>query len=503
MAWYKKRHLWYVLGIMVLALSLRLMFAFSVPELTGSDAYFRLRQVESILQSGLPLFIDPFSFSGRMHVFTPAYEYVLSLFAFVLGPALALKLIPNVLIVLVIPLVYLISKEMTRDDTVAVVTAFAAAFIPVVFSQTVNSVVMETLMIPLVFYLLYCFMRSSEKVFLYQFIVLAFVAPLVSALSFFIVLGFLLYLLLIKLEYRHQNRVELELILFFTALAIWIEFLVYKSAFLFHGYRVIWQNIPGQILQNYFAQTSIIGAVKGIGIVPLILGTVAVYQYVFKQRSRELYLIVAFTMAATILLWLRLINLSTGLMLLGSLIAVLMGLSFRDFFAYADKTKVAHFKKLFFASFVLVIVATSVIPSLILANQQIQRSLLPKDVAALRWLEKNTPADSVVVGMVSEGEFISAIARRKNIADTRFFLIKNPDTVLDDIKTIYTSIFQTPALERLDKYRASYVYLSRAEPELGADRLKYADTNCFPLVYDNGVKIYEVRCHLFAAEVSP
>ncbi|MBI4738614.1 glycosyltransferase family 39 protein [Candidatus Woesearchaeota archaeon] len=503
MNWYKKKHPWFVLGIVVLALGLRLVFAFSVPEFTGPDAYFRLRQVESILKSGLPLFIDPFSFSGRTQVFTPVYEYVLSFFVAALGPTLALKLIPNVLIVLVIPLVYLISKEITRHETVAVVTAFAAAFIPVVFSQTVNSVVIETLMVPLTFYLLYCFMRSSEKAFLYQFIVLAFVVPLVSALSFFVVLGFLVYLLLIKLEYRHQNRVELELILFFTTLVIWVEFLVYKRAFLFHGYHAIWQNIPVQILQGYFAQTSIVGAVKGIGIVPLILGTVAAYQYLFRQKSRELYLLVAFTIAATILLWLRLINLSTGLILLGSLIVVLMSLSFRDFFAYVDKTKAARFKKLFFAGFVLIMIATSVIPSLVLANQQIQRALPQKDVDALRWLENNTPRDSIVVGMVSEGEFISALARRKNIADTHFFLINNPDIVLDDIKIIYTSIFQTRALERLDKYRANYVYLSRAKQELGVDHLKYADANCFPLIYDTEVKIYEVRCHMLAAEVSP
>lgn len=500
MNWYKKRQLWCVLGITILALVLRLVFAFSVPHLTGDDAYFHFRQVDAILQSGLPLFDDPFSFSGRLQVFLPAYDYLLSLFAFVLGLTFALKIVPNVLMVLVIPLVYWISKEMTKDGTAAMISAFAAAFIPVAFSQTVNSVVIEALILPLVFYLLYCFMRSSERAFLYQFIVLAFIVPMASALSFFVVLGFLLYLLLIKLEYRQQSRVELELILFFTALVIWVEFLVYKNAFLFHGYRVIWQNIPGEILQGYFAQTSIVGAVKGIGVVPLLLGTVAVYRYMFRQKSRELYLFVAFTIAVTVLLWLRLINLSTGLMLLGSLIAVLMGFSFRDFFAYIDKTKTARFKWIFFVGLVLVIFVTSLVPSFVLANQQVRRALSQDDVNALRWLEKNTPVDSVVVGTSSEGELISALAKRKNIADQHFFLIKNPQLIFNDIKAIYTSIFQTPALERLDKYHVNYVYVSDARQKFGIDRLKYADPNCFPLVYDAAVKIYEVRCHLLSSE---
>jgi uncharacterized membrane protein len=492
---FKRRSFWILVAIFVFALGTRLLLAYSVGYFTGFEAYFHERQVVSVLGSGLPLFDDPLSFSGRLRVFAPVFDYLLSFFALFLGVAGALKLVPNFLMAFFVVLVYLITFKITRDEGASLVSAFSAGFIPVVFSKTLNSVSLESLMLPLVFYLIYCFMRADEAVFMYQFIVLSFILPLVSALSFFVVLGFLVYLFLIKLEYREQDRVELELVLFFTALVVWIELLIYKNAFLFHGYQVIWQNIPSEILKGYFAHTSVVDAVRGIGIVPLVFGAVAVYLYMFQKRSRELYLLVAFVIAATVLLWLRLINLSTGLMILGCLLVVLMGLSFRDLFIYVKKTKFAHFSKAIFVLCVVVIVATSFFPSLISAKHELDDSLSAKDVAALRWLEKNSADDSVVLGVASEGDVINAVALRKNVVDMDFFLIRQPQLVLDDVRVIYSTLFKTAAIELLDKYGVDYIYFSAAGFEFGVDSLKYADEDCFPLVYDDVVKIYQVRCH--------
>ena len=68
---------WYLLAvILVLALTLRLYLAFSTPNFTHAS-YFHLRQVEEISTTGLPIFEDPLSYSGREYRFLPLFHYSL------------------------------------------------------------------------------------------------------------------------------------------------------------------------------------------------------------------------------------------------------------------------------------------------------------------------------------------------------------------------------------------------------------------------------------------
>ena len=496
-----KRYFSYMLGgIFVLALALRLYLAFQTPNFTVDDSYFTYRQVDSIKTTLLPSYTDSLSFSGRTHIFQPVYYYVLAAFSFVLGTVLTLKIIPNILACLLIIIVYLMVLELTKKRNIALFSAFASAFIPVFFARTVNSASIISFTLPLLFYLIYCFMKINEKPYLYQFLVLSFVLSLTSAISFLFVSALLIYLLLVKLEFALVNRTEMEIILFVTFLTLWVNVILYKNAFLFHSYALIWQNIPPQILNSYFREVDIVYSVTSIGLIPLIFGIYAVYRYMFKERDKRTYLLMAFALSVAILLWFKLITLEVGLIFLGSILVPLLGQASDLFFSYIEKTKISSYKWVFWAVILLLVVITSVLPSIARASVVINDSVAKEEVMALLWIRDNTPKDSVVVSTIDEGDLVSAISERKNVADNDFILIRSSGIVFDDITQIYTSILKTDAVELLTKYGAGYIYVSpRAQKEFNITDIRYADKDCFELVYDDKVKVYKSLCEIKSA----
>ena len=82
--------------IFLLVLVFRLFFAFQSEEFNDDNAYFTLRNVESIQQTGKPLFNDELSYGGRQTVFLPLYYYILAAFYSVFGE-LTFKIITSIL----------------------------------------------------------------------------------------------------------------------------------------------------------------------------------------------------------------------------------------------------------------------------------------------------------------------------------------------------------------------------------------------------------------------
>ena len=66
-------------GIFLAVLLLRLVLAFMIPEFTY-ESYFHLRQVEHIVETGLPFYQDQLSYGGRELAFLPFFHYLAALF---------------------------------------------------------------------------------------------------------------------------------------------------------------------------------------------------------------------------------------------------------------------------------------------------------------------------------------------------------------------------------------------------------------------------------------
>jgi len=98
---------------------------------------------------------------------------------------------------------------------------------------------------------------------------------------------------------------------------------------------------------------------------------------------------------------------------------------------------------------------------------------------------------------MDEGGLINAVAERRNVADSNFLLVKDAEVIFEDIDKIYTTKFETRAIELLDKYSVRYIYISEASRDkYKIESPAYVNERCFPLVYDEDVRIYKVRCHV-------
>ena len=121
-----------------------------------------------------------------------------------------------------------------------------------------------------------------------------------------------------------------------------------------------------------------------------------------------------------------------------------------------------------------------------------------EEYSALKWIKNNTEKGAVVMAPAEQGSLISAIAERKNVADTHFLLQNHAEQRIEDIRKAYTTQMETEALRVLNKYRADYIYLSaHAREKFGIQRLHYTeDERCFRRVYEGNAEIYEVLCEL-------
>jgi uncharacterized membrane protein len=267
---------------------------------------------------------------------------------------------------------------------------------------------------------------------------------------------------------------------------------------LFHGPAVIWQNIPQEMLSQFFSKVTILSSIYSIGAIPFLAGIYVIYRYLFQEKKKSVYLLIGFSLAMSTLLWMRLIPLETGLMFLGIIFCIFFGQFFALFMRYLKKTKVEHFSYLFVLLFVILTVLISIIPSVSSMQTLAKHVITQEDIDALMWMRDNTAKDSIVFGSLEDGHLITSIAQRKNVIDQNFLMIDDAEERFEDVQLFFSTDSETTAVALLEKYNVDYVLVSRRvifDPQ--ANVLKFEQQSCFELVYDRHVKIYDTgTCHL-------
>ena len=137
-------------------------------------------------------------------------------------------------------------------------------------------------------------------------------------------------------------------------------------------------------------------------------------------------------------------------------------------------------------------------PSVSYASEIIRKLPSTNEINSFLWLKENTEEDDVVLAGLNEGYLINTVAERKNVFDNNFILIKDAEQRLNDVKTIYTTIYETEAIPLLNKYNIRYIVISKEVMEdYGVIDINYkSDEKCFYIVYDESVKIYKSVCRM-------
>ncbi len=484
--------LWvWLIGIFLFVLAARLFFAFQTPFFTSDDAYLHVRYVEHILQTGTPLWDDPLGYGGRTLVLSPLFDYLLAFFALFIPNAL--KIMPNIFASLIVFPVYLISFHLTRKHWISLFSALLGGFVPVFFANTVNQVSPLSLSIPLFVFLVYAWLRVPRRSWVLAFLGGLLFFVFLHPLSLVLVLGIAVYVGLAVAERFKQSLAELELALFSLFFALWAQFLLYKKLILFHGPAVIWQNIPGQLLSEHFAHVTVLGALWQVGVLPLIGGTYVLYKYVFQEHRRDAYVLFSFSAAVFGLLWLKLLDVETGLMMLGVFLVLLFSDWLLLLMDFVRQTKAAKYRNFICSFCMLLVFLTSVLPAFTEAQTVVSRTITAEEVASLEWLKQNTPANTTILAPVDYGNYITAISGRRNVIDSYFLFRRQANERLADVNRVFRTVLETEAVSLFDKYNANYLFVPPDLKDIG-----FSGSPCFKRVYAANVRIYEKspKCHV-------
>src|SRR3989338_5559158 len=504
----------YILLICLFAvtLTIRLYFAFSSPYFSDDESYFHLRHVEAIQENILPLFYDPLSFSGMLFVFSPLFHYIFALLTSFGSTWYITKIIPNLFATSLLVIIFVLVEEITHNKQSALFSASISAFIPVYFVETVNSLSPRALLIPLSFLFLFCFYKIQEKKYATFYTVLLCILTLLDPSVFLLIFGLLAYLLLELIYGIPPKTEEKELILFSLLLSCWFYLLLYKRSLLEHGAGILWQNIPPQLVDKYYYDFTIISSISHIGIIPLIFGLLVVYYILFKDPSgnkfttsldvaifteqrKKILPVVGIAIVTSVLLIFKIVEWTIGLMYLSILLVLLSGYGYMLFHMYVQKTKVRGWSHLLFSVVFLIFIISSVYPTIIYTTEKLSLTITPKELFFLSFLPEITLPDVVVFSLVDDGHYIEYFGNRKTVVDSNFLQIKDARSRLHDIDTLFTTQSKTVATKIMNKYNATYVYISPTAKKLyDIEFLPYEDNDCFRLVYTGEVRLYESTC---------
>ena len=489
--WKKATALGLVL-IFLVTLTARLFFAFQSEHFTLGSSYFNLRQVEHISNTGLPLIQDDLSYQGRIHLTMPIFYYLLGFFNLFLPLTIVGKIIPNIFASTLVFIIYLICKDITHDRELSLLGGLLAGFVPFYFSKTFNNISVQSLVVPMIFLMIYLMFRAKSKNHVKAFLVLTFILVLTSPVSLLLLGGFIVYSILAWTLKVRVKKINKELMMFYSIASVWLISMFYQNALLNYGQKIIWQNIPAEILGKYFTEITLIGVIMNIGVISSLVGFYIVYKYLFIKKNTKLLLLIGFLISTGLLTWFKLIKPVTGFMYVSIIMVILFMVFIKELPMMTKETKFSQYRYLIMILLGVVFIISSLLPSIASAMQE-----LDKTSSAVDYLKaQQFPESATIVAHVDQGNLIQFYTKRKTVADLQFLLAPNPAERLKDLKTIYTTKFETEAIRLMEKYGAMYIYTQQETLDrynvTFVDYLQ--DTECF----EKQGNFYKRTCELKA-----
>jgi len=483
-----------LLTIFLFILILRLTFTFSSTNFISDTSYANLEQVKTILETGHPS--SYYIFGGNPLITSlPIFPYLLSLFTLIMPLNLVGKLFPQILAPSLSLIVYFISYNILKNKKISYVNAIIAGTLPIFIKSTINSVLPDSITIPLFFLSLFFISNiHKNKKYITYFLISLIILMLSSTLAIILALSLILYLILVRNTHLKDNPIEIELILFSSFIIIWFFIIFFKNIFLIHGYSTIWQNTPLPILQNYFKDIGFLESVYAIGIIPLIAGIIVIYKYLIHSHRKSIYLFSSVILITFTLMWFRLVKTTEALTLLGVSLVILSGQAYLDFRNFLTNTKFP-LKKTVLTFLTISLLLFSFIPTTFYLQNSLSQSFSQKEIDSMYWLKENTPKDAIIASNYLEGQLIESIAERNILIHQNFFLFPDPDARLTAHNLILSSSFSTNALRESIKYGVDYIYFSPISQEyFNQNQIPYIIDSCFEEVYNDGVQIYKIKC---------
>jgi len=212
----------------------------------------------------------------------------------------------------------------------------------------------------------------------------------------------------------------------------------------------------------------------------------ALYKTAFKSPQKETHILLSIVIVSTIMLWFKLIELVTGFMLLGITLSILFGSCLLLFKKFLKETKFASKTPIIITIIMILTLGTIAYPTYAETKIQLANTITQEEVNALQQLSEKTSEQTTIIAPPHYGNYITAIAKRKNIIDDYFFLQSGINERYQDAMRIYKTSFETEAVELVDKYSATHIIVPP-----GMKDIRYADGQCFKRIHATSIRIYE------------
>ncbi|MAG47731.1 hypothetical protein CL617_03925 [archaeon] len=476
-----------VILLFLLSLSFNLFYGLSNEHFFGSDSYSHLRIINNYVQDGSILTYDELSFSGRDVNYPQLFHFFISVFLFL---PFYLKIIPALLIASLVIIVYFLSKELTRNETASVISALLIAFSPLVLKSTLNQISPLHLILPLMFLMFYLLIKIEDKRYFNLFLFLVFFIGLIHPISIIFVLGLVFYMLLLNIDNSFLDNRRKELIIFTFFLIAFVNILIYRKSFIFHGFNYVTRDSITSMNSAFLASFNIFTDFFGLGLIVFILGVVGLFFGYYNQKNNIIVLLSGFIITTLLMGILNLINVDLILLILAITFTVTSSLAIVRLLNYLKITKAARFRNYFIFLFVGLIFLLSVFPSFLMANSF---EINNDELDDLKWLRENTNKKSVILSIMEEGNYVIGLAERKSILDSNVFLVPNLEQRIDDVEIIYTTWSEAVALDLIRRYNIDYIYFTqRVKEKYNIQEILYTnDERCFTKERET---IYKISC---------
>jgi hypothetical protein len=455
------------------------------------DSYLSVRNVENIIETGKPLRFDDLSVTGSRRITNPVFDYLLA--GLVLLTPLMYKLLPNLFMALLLIPVFFIGLRVTQSRGAALVAVMLAGTGPIVFSSYLNTPGEAPIALALFLAILAMIHDIDRHIFpiIISTILLTFISPIV----FILVLSLLAIIVLLKVEgFGLDERVN-ELFYFTLVLGVWFYVIIYKQALFTHGIKVLWQNLPADLALISFGNITLLGVLYALGVVTFLFGTFGVYHVLFETRERTSYSIIGAILATIVMLLLRTITVSLGLVILAVLLSIMAAYGLLISVRYVRLTKAPWMVYPIVGIIFVFFVFSAVFPALINARLSLQESPTAEDIASMRQLGIELPADVVLLAPVKESAAVQYFSGHQTVTDSDFLLVERGDELVKDIDSVYTSSFSTAVMGKANKLGFTHILLTAAaQRQYGRERLLASDAFCLPVQQIGNILIYTVVC---------
>ena len=483
----KLKPIYFVILLFLFSLGFRLYFSLNSEYFYGADSYFHIRIIDNFIENDNVMTYDGLGFSGKNFNYPQLFHFLTSLFLFI---PYYLKIIPALMISSLILIIYFLTRELTKNEIAAIFSSFLAAFLPTEIKLTLNQINPYHLILPLIFLMFYCFLKIDNKKFFYLFLALAFLMPLIHPISLLFAFGLIFYMLLLNIDELSVDRKKKELIIFTFFLISFVNIIIYRKAFLFHGFNFPFKSFIIESNTAFLANFNIFTSIFYLSMLVFILGILGLFFGYFREKNDFVIMLSGFIVATLITAFMKLIDINILLLLLSLIFAVLSSLSIKRFFDYLRITKISSLGNYFILLFVVLTLLLSFYPSFVIAKSF---SIDDKALSDLAWLRDNSDKNSVILAGIDDGYYVTGLAKRKNVLDHNILLAPDYEQRVKDVEVIYVTWSEAVAFDLIKKYNINYIYFSdKTKDKYAIRRILYIkDERCFEKERET---IYKVVC---------